>query len=87
MKTFSRRSVVHVSVGAAVAALGSMELVSGVAAREQPNMEAALRALRAAMESLERAAPNKGGHRDRAMRLVSEAMREVRAGMAFADGY
>jgi hypothetical protein len=50
----------------------------------QGNMERALSALGAAMESLQAATPNKGGHRERAMRLIEHAMGEVQAGIDFA---
>ena len=87
MTKISRRSVAQASIGVALAATCSAESLTSVAAREQPSMENALRALRTAMEALERTAPNKGGYRERAMRHISEAMREVREGMAFANGY
>ena len=50
----------------------------------QGNMERALSALGAAMQSLQAATPNKGGHRERAMRLIEHAMGEVQAGIDFA---
>jgi hypothetical protein len=50
----------------------------------QGNMERALSALGAARESLQAATPNKGGHRERAMRLIEHAMGEVQAGIDFA---
>ena len=68
----------------AVAALLSAELTSEAAAA-QPYMQEALRALNAALRSLENAAPNKGGHRARAMALVSQAIQEVRGGIAYAS--
>jgi len=34
--------------------------------------------------ALQAAAPNKGGHRERAMRLIEHAMGEVQAGIDFA---
>ena len=50
----------------------------------QPNMQDALRALNAALKSLQKADANKGGHRARAMALVEQAILEVRAGIAYA---
>ncbi len=50
----------------------------------QGNMERALSALGAAMQSLQASTPNKGGHRVRAMHLIEEAMGEVQAGIDFA---
>ena len=50
----------------------------------QPNMQAALGDLRAARASLQKAVPDKAGHRDRAIGLVNQAIAEVQAGMAAA---
>ena len=47
-------------------------------------MERALSALGAALGSLQAATPNKGGHRERAIRLIERAMGEVQAGIDFA---
>jgi hypothetical protein len=68
------------------AALGAPALaLSGLAAEAyQGNMERALSALGAAMESSQAATPNKGGHRERAMRLIRRAIGEVQAGIDFA---
>ena len=51
--------------------------------REEPHMSAALGHLQEAKSELERATPNKGGHRERAMQLVDQAMEQVRAGEAY----
>ena len=51
---------------------------------DQPRMEAALRDLRAAKESLDKAENNRGGHRARAIELVEQAIAEVKAGIAEA---
>ena len=50
----------------------------------QPNMEAALGDLRAARASLQKAEPDKAGHRIKAIGLVDQAIAEVQAGMAAA---
>ncbi len=50
----------------------------------QPNMEAALGDLRAARASLEKAVPDKAGHRLKAIQLINQAIAEVQAGMAAA---
>jgi hypothetical protein len=47
-------------------------------------MQNALNALFSARSSLQMAAPNKGGHRDRAINLVNQAIAEVEAGIAYA---
>ena len=52
-------------------------------ARHEPHMSAAFGHLRQARAELEKAAPNKGGHRDRAIQLVDQAMQQVEAGEAY----
>ena len=78
--TFSRRRMLAATALAAPA----LALPSLPAEAYQGNMERALSALGAAMQSLQAATPNKGGHRERAMRLVEHAMGEVQAGIDFA---
>jgi hypothetical protein len=50
----------------------------------QPNMQAALGQLRAARASLQKAVPDKAGHRDKAIGLVDQAIAQVQAGVAAA---
>lgn len=67
-------------------AIGLAGLAAGLAKAEpQPHMRAALGHLRAAREALERAEPDKGGHRVKAMELVDAAIRHVEDGIAFAN--
>ncbi len=47
----------------------------------QPHMDAALGDLRAARHELEVATHNKGGHRERAIAIVDNAIAEVKAGI------
>lgn len=84
MSTLSRRSVGKLIAAAAVMipALG----VSQTAAAVEPNMQNALQALQSAHDWLQRATPNKGGHRERALRMVEQAINEVRAGIAYSGG-
>lgn len=49
-------------------------------ARHEPHMSAAYGHLREAKAELEKAAPNKGGHRERALQLVDQALRQVEDG-------
>jgi len=49
----------------------------------QPNMRTALRSLRFAKKELERATPDKGGHRVRAIELTGAAIDQVEQGMKF----
>lgn len=51
----------------------------------QPEMTAALDSLRNAQQHLQTAASNKGGHRERAMQLIDQAIYEVQQGMEYAD--
>jgi len=46
----------------------------------EPHMSAAYGHLEQARAELERAAPNKGGHRERAMQLVDQAMQQIDEG-------
>lgn len=59
---------------------------SGLAfAEPQPRIVAALQHLRAAKAELERAEPNKGGHRDEALRLVEGAIHQCEEGVRAAN--
>jgi|SRR5262245_36225070 len=51
---------------------------------DQPNMEAARTSLQTARSELNKATPDKGGHRANAIKLVVAAISEVNAGIAFA---
>lgn len=67
-------------------AIGLGALAANTAKGErQPHMHAALGHLRAARESLERADPDKGGHRARAIQLVNDAIHHVEEGIAYAN--
>lgn len=46
----------------------------------EPHMSAAYGHLEQAKAELERATPNKGGHRERAMQAVDQAMQEIEQG-------
>jgi hypothetical protein len=50
---------------------------------DQPFMQAARANLQTAKSELQKAIPDKGGHRVRAIELVNDAIREVNAGIAF----
>ena len=80
--TPSRRDMVRIA--AAGAAGSALALTATPTLAYQGNMERALSALEAAMQSLQAATPNKGGHRERAMRLIEHARGEVQAGIDFA---
>jgi hypothetical protein len=73
-------SVRKALLGAAIAA--SMGI--GYAIGAQPHMEASVGLLQNARTELAAATPNKGGHREKALGLIDQAIAEVRAGIAFA---
>ena len=74
--TFARKLV----LGAGIAA--SMGI--GYAIGAQPHMAETITILQSARAELVKATPNKGGHRERALGLIDQAIAEVRAGMDFA---
>jgi hypothetical protein len=54
-------------------------------ARQEPHMSAALGHLQQAKAELEKATPNKGGHREKAIQLVDQAIQQVQAGEAYYE--
>ena len=76
--SFARKTL----LGTAIAA--SMGI--GYAIGAQPHMGESIGFLQSARGELAAATPNKGGHRERAMGLIDQAIAEVRAGIAFAGG-
>jgi len=50
----------------------------------QPHMQAAVDQLRAARDELNAAEANKGGHRERAVRLINDAIDQTQRGMEYA---
>jgi hypothetical protein len=79
MTTSSIRTVLF---GAAIA--GSVGI--GYAIGAQPHMAESIALLQSARGELAAAIPNKGGHRERGLALIDQAIAEVRAGMAYAGG-
>ena len=68
----------------AVAALPAIGFVAGQAMAYQPHMQNALTALENAKDSLEKATTDKGGHRNKALDYVKDAIKEVKKGMEAA---
>jgi hypothetical protein len=68
---------------AALSGALALGVAIGQATADQPRMHAALDALQMARAELYAANADKGGHRVNALRLVNEAIREVRAGIAY----
>lgn len=58
----------------------------GYAVGAQPHMNQSIALLQSARAELAAATPNKGGHRERGLGLIDQAIAEVRAGIAFAAG-
>ena len=56
----------------------------GYAIGAQPHMEATIGLLQNARSELSAATPNKGGHREKALALIDQAIGEVRQGITFA---
>ena len=69
-------------LGAAIAS----SLGIGYAIGAQPHMAETIVILQSARAELVKATPNKGGHRERALGLIDQAIGEVQAGMNFAAG-
>jgi uncharacterized protein (DUF1501 family) len=78
----SRRSVLAL-LAALPFGLAVTSRRAAAAAEPQPHMRAALASLRAAREHLDKATPDKGGHRASAIVHVDEAIKETEAGIAF----
>ncbi len=76
--SFARKAL----LGTAIAA--SMGI--GYAIGAQPHMNESIALLQSARAELAAATPNKGGHRERGLGLIDQAIAEVRAGIAFAGG-
>ena len=79
MKTVRRR----LAPLALVAVVLTGGFLAGRASADQPRMQVALEHLERAEKNLEDASNDKGGHRVKALRLVREAMGEVRDGIQF----
>jgi hypothetical protein len=61
----------------------AIAFLAGQLSAAQPHMQSALSNLRAAKRNLDKAGTDKGGHRTRAMKLVSDAIDEVERGIAY----
>lgn len=72
-------SAAALAVGAAAVAAAPTEALA-----DQPNMRNGLAALQDAKRWLEKAATGKGGHRANAIKLIDQAISEVKQGIKFA---
>lgn len=75
-----RRSVLRAALLTLVLAVG---FIAGHLSAAQPHMQAALKHLRAAKADLNRATADKGGHRERAIDLIDQAITQVERGITF----
>lgn len=57
----------------------------GICAADELHMRVALQHLRDAKEQLEKAAPNKGGHREKAIKHIDRAIEQVMEGIEFSE--
>ncbi|TPI35637.1 hypothetical protein FJW07_21355 [Mesorhizobium sp. B3-1-9] len=79
----SLRNIVALGVAGAAVAVGATALAATEAeAAGQPHMSRALAALETALNQLQVAIPDKGGHRLKAIALVRDAIDETTKGMA-----
>ena len=76
---YTRRTTLKSLIPATAVAGLSVEAAMAV---PQPMMQAAVEHLRAARQSLERAMNDKGGHREKAIHLVDEAIGQVEKGIS-----
>ncbi len=84
MNVWKAIAIASSSVLAIIIACGGAQVAERPAAADQPNMVAAREHLLQARASLERAEPNKGGHRERAIQLVDSAISQVNEGIEYA---
>jgi hypothetical protein len=80
-----------------IAAIATLTLFAGISwysvvhaqtaemARHEPHMSAALGHLRQAKDELDKATPNKGGHREKAIQLVNQAIQQVEEGERYYE--
>jgi hypothetical protein len=83
-KKMSRRGFAA-TAATGLAAIGLFGATVNSAQAYQGNMERAIDSLQEALQSLKESTPNKGGHRERAMDMVRQAISETQAGIQFAN--
>ncbi len=75
-----RRSIIRALFLTLILAAG---FIAGQLSAAQPQMQSALTNLRQARTNLNRATSDKGGHRERALSLVNDAIDQVEKGIAY----
>jgi hypothetical protein len=85
------RHVLGIMAALAVAASAGLSAVSPFPAKipleAQPHMKVALALLQTGKNQLEKASPDKGGHRVKALALVGSAIAEAKGGIAFDNAH
>jgi hypothetical protein len=85
MPRVTRRELLAAAPAVGVAAVLAASTEARAEVRvDQPYMEAALQTLKSARGQLDAAAPDKGGHRVKALRLVTQAIAEVEKGIIYS---
>jgi hypothetical protein len=82
------RVIAIVSTLAVLAGLSWYSVVhaqTAAMAEHEPHMSAALGHLQQAKDELQKATPNKGGHREKALDLVDQAIQQVREGEQYYE--
>ena len=79
----SIRNTLVVGIATAAIGLGMGWGIASAQVQRQPHMENALGFLQSARNALQNATADKGGHRQRAIAQVDQAIAETRAGIAF----
>lgn len=75
-----RRSIIRATLFTLVLAFG---FLAGQMSARQPHMNTALKHLRSAKNDLQRATPDKGGHREQALDFVNRAIDQVERGISY----
>jgi hypothetical protein len=81
-KLIAACSTLALLLGMSIQAAISRAQTAGMA-RQEPHMSAAIGHLQQAKAELEKATPNKGGHRERAIQFVDQAIQQVEQGEAY----
>lgn len=83
IRNYWKRRVVRMTFAVMLVGALSVGYIAQQASAQQPHMHAALDALRTAESQLEKASPDKGGHRKKALEHVRKAIKEVEKGIAY----
>lgn len=85
MKSISKMLALAIVLGLFSLRAAQAAAPATTAVEDQPHMQEALEALKQAKMHLEKAAADKGGHRDAAIKAVNAAIMHTEAGIKFAN--